>query len=368
MSHILSTPFFGQYLSSFQNREGHSSYLMINVDPDKKGVGVAYIISLDGKFSIFNCIANIDEHGVIFGKATRSERLEKIHNQNYPLTEAEKQECSFRIELATEYDRLIYQERGKQVEESLEPIGSSNKAEAKQITTWDEFKKWARSVKVSDRDSVFRGVARAEYGLKTSFHRTGRVDLERYRDKDMPVFTDLAETIGGLRFDGDVGSIWGFAQHHGFPTPLLDWTESPYIAAYFAFLDRLEKQTVNDTEKVRIYYLNGQFVNENRPANVQMANVYPRVWIFRPNSKGNQRLIFQQGVFLHSDVVDIESYLLYLSNKKKLPVVAAIEMSATLAPEALEELSYMGVNHLSLFPGLDGAAKYAKFKQFYRGN
>jgi hypothetical protein len=367
----MSIPFYGQYMAGFKT-DGIEGHLTVNVDEDKNGQGVAYLVVYGQNpqnFSIFDCKVSLSNEGVISGTAQRSLKHEATHRKNTDALNESASIFSFEIFCSENPNRIVYEQQGVKHEQTLHSIISGTRAETKNISTWKEFKAWVDSIRSSDRGAIFRGVARSCYGLKTSFHRTGRVDLERYRDVDLPVFRDLAETIGGLKLAGtpdDNGALWGFAQHHGFPTPLLDWTESPYIAAYFAFSERLEHQNPSDEETVRIYYLSGQFVESNRPLNLNLSDVFPRVWVFKPNSKGNQRLVFQQGLFLLSNIVDIEAYLMSLPLLGNAPNISAIEMPASLAREAIDELGYMGVSHLSLFPGLDGAAKHAAFKQFYQ--
>ena len=130
------------------------------------------------------------------------------------------------------------------------------------VKGWDGFKR--RLNTIDQKKFIFRGQADNKWRLRTSFHRMGRVDLERYSMQDIP---DLLRTFSALTphvFDlGDPNHYAAFinlVQHHGYPTPLLDWTWSPYVAAFFAF--RHVKRSETSRKKVRIFKLDSAAWNE----------------------------------------------------------------------------------------------------------
>src|SRR5215217_8258202 len=115
----------------------------------------------------------------------------------------------------------------------------SNMAESYSIlklNTWAEFKKL-----VDDLSDywAFRGQAEQGWHLENAIERTDFVQLYKGIEADF-----LAEFQRGarnyLQKDQTPEHLieWlALMQHHGAPTRLLDFTKSPFIAAYFAFED-----------------------------------------------------------------------------------------------------------------------------------
>lgn len=227
---------------------------------------------------------------------------------------------------------------------------------------WEEFKSWASHIKTTQNAAMFRGHGCSTFSLRTTLHRTGRYRLDRYAASELAQFCEHAEALLDKRFSlgnpDDYSTIIGLAQHHGLPTPLLDWSSSPYIAAFFAFSDALEFQALRpNSTHVRIYALTETFVRMASPKLVHLFQARPYAAVLGVAPRHNTRLYVQQGKFLVTNVANVENFIKHLENELNQAFLYAADVPISFAAEALDDLRYMGLTAATLFPGLDGVGR-----------
>ncbi len=242
--------------------------------------------------------------------------------------------------------------------------GAKSTLKSKRLRTWDGFK--SAVTHLPTRRYIYRGQENKDWRLQSSFHRTGRSNLERYLNQDI---TDLHRMLSGLlsktpdlRDDRQFGAFLNLAQHHGYPTPLLDWTWSPYVAAFFAF-HRLPKHGGQTSRNVRIFKFDIEAWGKLYRAD-KLFPMWPNVSILNALAVGNPRAIPQQAISTFSNVDDIETYLQGMEKVNKATYLEAFDLPATERAVAMRELTLMGITAGSLFPGVDGACEALKEQNF----
>ena len=252
----------------------------------------------------------------------------------------------------------------------LVPPPSSTRVKARRLRTWTAFKAWADKVRADKTAAWFRGHGSNAFPLMTTFHRVGRTRLvDRFYFETMQRFTAHAEATLGRRFDlndgGDYATLIALAQHHGVPTPLLDWTDSAYIAAFFAFADAIESRGKRQSSGyVRIFALSPDIPGA-APASVVVSWPAPFVAAFSVTPLHNPRLYAQQGRFLVTNVVHFEDYITDIERNCHKTLLEAVDIPIRFTSEALRDLAYMGLTAANLFPGLDGAGRMLKHEMSY---
>lgn len=132
------------------------------------------------------------------------------------------------------------------------------------VRTWGAFLRRLSAIqKQPGADLLFRGHGDSRWSLQTTLERRNGVNMpvarffrlagkirpviESFTERtfEVPTYPELEKLLG--EYDGfslalsfgrfPMYSFLIYTRHHGFPSPLLDWTRSPYIAAFFAFAD-----------------------------------------------------------------------------------------------------------------------------------
>ncbi len=153
---------------------------------------------------------------------------------------------------------------------------------------------------------------------------------------------------------------WTLGRHQGFDAPLLDWVSSPFVASYFAFI---REDQNGQTPRRAIYSLDKTFVEEKSEEitkRYQETGRSPIIEFVRPLSDDNPRLIAQGGLFTRAPTgEDIETWVQREFKKESgRYILRKIMIPNKDRLQFLLSLNRMNINHLTLFPDLDGASRF----------
>jgi FRG domain len=283
-------------------------------------------------------------------------------------------------------------EQGNWIYRGVSRSGSYRLVPKSLRTTSPEWKNIGLLDAPSDEEELEKGYLIVERGILYRFYRaldehglqipgdSPRIRKLLYSSANTENIFEYSEKEDGYWPPNDVIELLALAQHYGLPTRLLDWSRSPYHAAYFAVADVLKevfdtkgqlKTTADTNEPLAVWAFHHPWaqVHANCPdAPPGTADLDTSEFrVVTVPSAANPNLHAQKGVFTlmrtrvsdYSMPFDRASLDEQLSQKLGLypdPIFVCTTLPRNKAPELAEALMCFGIDAGSIYPGFQGAA------------
>lgn len=258
-----------------------------------------------------------------------------------------------------------------------------------EANTWDDFEaaiaqlQRFREAKIQEHkfsisELLFRGQADDSWGLVTTLERYTKdcISLRLYHRYLQHIKPAVESYTGRVWELGDSSgfetdhifnlpgySMMVYARHHGFPSPLLDWTLSPYIALFFAFSSH------SDSARAAVY----GFIETPEGAKAGWVGA-PQILGQGPYTTTHERHFTQQARY----TICIEkpcnewtysSHDSYFSKSNdEQDFLRKITIPRKIRPEILRRLDLMNINEYSLFKSEEGLMSMLAFREFDSGS
>jgi hypothetical protein len=228
----------------------------------------------------------------------------------------------------------------------------------------------AGKVSIAER-FLFRGQSCSSWPLIPSFDRhhstlSAAEKEDRYQryigafKQSYLTYGDIAKSEQYIDVSGVTElELESLAQHHGLYTRLLDWSLSPYIAAFFA-VSRVDLCT---TGLVSIWALDKEIMRHFLKTElIVQRDLFTR----------NVRNMWQMGSYTrnYTSTSDLLSMFRSTSTsypntlKSGPPALIRFDFPVGQEEEILDDLQMMRINSISIFPGIEGVINWIKKREF----